>query len=59
MGRGVERETIRRIDSAVLDDFEPDLTLILDLDVAIGPEARANARPGAENRFREIRRRFP
>ena len=42
-GRGVERETIRRIDSAVLDDFAPDLTLILDLDVRTGL-ARAHAR---------------
>ena len=28
VGRGVERETIRRIDSAVLDDFAPDLILV-------------------------------
>src|ERR1700709_551622 len=38
VGRGVERETIRRIDSAVLDDFAPDLTPALDLDVAAGLE---------------------
>ena len=31
VGRGVERETIRRIDSAVLDDFAPDLTLMLEM----------------------------
>lgn len=49
-GRGLDRETIRRIDSAVLDDFSPDLTLILDLDPAIGL-ARAGARGGTENRF--------
>ena len=53
VGRGVERETIRRIDSAVLDDFAPDLTLILDLDVATGL-ARANARAGTENRFEKF-----
>ena len=53
VGRGVERETIRRIDSAVLDDFAPDLTLIMDLDVQIGL-ARAHARPGAENRFEKF-----
>jgi len=52
-GRGVERETIRRIDSAVLDDFQPDLTLILDLDVAIGL-GRAIARAGTENRFEKF-----
>lgn len=49
-GRGVERETIRRIDAAVLDDFKPDLTLILDLPVEIGLE-RAKGRGGAETRF--------
>ncbi|HUE65809.1 MAG TPA: dTMP kinase [Rhizomicrobium sp.] len=53
VGRGVERETIRRIDSAVLDDFAPELTLIMDLDVQIGL-ARAHARPGAENRFEKF-----
>ena len=52
-GRGVERETIRRIDSAVLDDFAPDLTLILDLDVKAGL-ARAAARAGVENRFEKF-----
>jgi len=52
-GRGVERETIRRIDSAVLDDFQPDLTLILDLDVATGL-GRAMGRAGIENRFEKF-----
>lgn len=52
-GRGLARETIRRIDSVVLDDFAPDLTLILDLDVETGL-ARANARAGAENRFERL-----
>ena len=55
VGRGLDRETIRRIDSAVLDDFSPDLTLILDLDVTIGL-ARAHARnqSSAENRFEKF-----
>jgi dTMP kinase len=56
-GRGVERETIRRIDAAVLDDFQPDLTLILDLDAKIGLEralARHNAKATAENRFEKF-----
>ena len=55
VGRGLDRETIRRIDSAVLDDFAPDLTLILDLDVAIGL-ARAHARnqSSTENRFEKF-----
>ncbi|HSS14304.1 MAG TPA: dTMP kinase [Rhizomicrobium sp.] len=53
VGRGVPRETIRRIDSAVLDDFAPDLTLVLDLDVTTGLQ-RAMARPGSENRFEKF-----
>jgi len=57
VGRGLARETIRRIDSAVLDDFAPDLTLILDLDVKTGLE-RALARSGAENRFEKFGAEF-
>jgi len=53
VGRGVPRETIRRIDSAVLDDFAPDLTLVLDLDVSVGLK-RAMARAGSENRFEKF-----
>jgi len=55
VGRGLDRETIRRIDSAVLDDFAPDLTLVLDLDVATGL-ARAHARnqSSVENRFEKF-----
>ena len=53
VGRGVPRETIRRIDSAVLDDFAPDLTLVLDLDVSVGLQ-RATARAGSENRFEKF-----
>jgi dTMP kinase len=49
-GRGMARETIRRIDSVVLDDFHPDLTLMLDLDVATGLR-RAATRTGDETRF--------
>ncbi|MBV9549035.1 MAG: dTMP kinase [Alphaproteobacteria bacterium] len=56
-GRGVPRETIRRIDAAVLDDFKPDLTLILDLPVEVGL-ARATARGGAENRFENMQKDF-
>src|ERR1700761_680312 len=47
VGRGLPREIIRRIDSVVLDDFRPDLTLILDLDVDTGLK-RAGARGGQE-----------
>jgi dTMP kinase len=61
VGRGVERETIRRIDSAVLDDFAPDLTLVLDLDVEIGLKravARAHAQASVENRFEKFGQAF-
>ncbi|MEO8300219.1 MAG: dTMP kinase [Rhizomicrobium sp.] len=57
VGRGVPRETIRRIDSAVLDDFAPDLTLVLDLDVTLGLK-RAMARGAAENRFEKFGAEF-
>lgn len=57
VGRGLARETIRRIDSAVLDDFAPDLTLILDLDVKTGLQ-RALARSGSENRFEKFGAEF-
>jgi dTMP kinase len=56
-GRGLERETIRRIDSVVLDDFRPDLTLMLDLDVALGL-SRAGKRGAAESRFENFARDF-
>jgi len=55
--RGLARETIRRIDSVVLDDFKPDLTLILDLDVDVGL-ARAAARRDTESRFERFGREF-
>jgi dTMP kinase len=49
-GRGTPRETVRRIESIALDDFKPDLTLILDLPVEAGL-ARAKSRGTAESRF--------
>lgn len=57
VGRGVPRETIRRIDSVVLDDFKPDFTLMLDIDVDTGLK-RAGARGGAETRFENFDREF-
>ena len=48
-GRGLARETIRRVDAIVLDDFKPDLTLILDLDVDVGL-SRAKLRGADESR---------
>jgi len=56
-GRGLARETIRRIDSVVLDDFKPDLTLMLDLDVETGLK-RAQSRGVAESRFESFGREF-
>ncbi|HUO01866.1 MAG TPA: dTMP kinase, partial [Rhizomicrobium sp.] len=57
IGRGVPRETIRRIDSVVLDDFKPDFTLVLDIDVDTGLK-RAGARGGKETRFENFDREF-
>jgi dTMP kinase len=56
-GRGLARETIRRIDAVVLDDFTPDFTLMLDLDVETGL-ARAGKRGPAESRFENFDRDF-
>ena len=49
-GRGLPRETIRRVEALVLDDFRPDFTLILDLPVEEGL-ARARQRGAGEGRF--------
>lgn len=60
-GRGLARETIRRIDAVVLDDFKPDLTLVLDLDVETGlarAMARAKDQTKAETRFEQFDRDF-
>jgi dTMP kinase len=53
IGRGVPRETIRRIEAVALQEFRPDLTLVLDLDVATGL-ARAAQRRGSEDRFEKF-----
>jgi dTMP kinase len=58
-GRGLARETIRRIDAVVLDDFKPDLTLILDLPVEIGlaraaDRAAQKSRSAGESRFEQF-----
>jgi dTMP kinase len=49
-GRGLARETIRRIEAIVLDDFRPGLTLILDLPVELGL-ARTRSRGQGATRF--------
>ena len=50
IGRGMDRETIRRIETIAIADFKPNLTLVLDLPVSVGLE-RAKARRDSENRF--------
>ena len=52
-GRGLDRETIRRIESVAVGDFKPDFTLILDLPSEDGL-ARANARGPHESRFEKF-----
>ena len=49
-GRGLDRETIRRIEFVSIGDFRPHLTLILDLPVDVGL-ARAEARAESKSRF--------
>jgi dTMP kinase len=53
VGRDTPRETIRRIESVVLEDFKPDMTLVLDLPVETGL-LRALARGGDESRFEKF-----
>jgi dTMP kinase len=56
-GRSMARETIRRIESVVLDDFKPDFTLILDLAVEEGLK-RAHKRGPNEARFEKFDTEF-
>lgn len=56
-GRGVPRETIRRIEAVVLGGFKPDLTLVLDLPAAEGLE-RATHRGAHDDRFEHFDRDF-
>ncbi len=49
-GRGLPRETIRRIEAIAVPDLKPDLTVILDLPVETGLR-RAAARNAGETRF--------
>jgi dTMP kinase len=57
VARGTDREIIRRVQSAAIGDFKPNLTLVLDLPVSVGLE-RAKARPGSENRFEQFHAEF-
>jgi dTMP kinase len=56
-GGGLERESIRRLESLVLDDFRPDLTLILDLAPDVGLE-RTKSRRHDETRFEKFNLAF-
>jgi dTMP kinase len=53
VGRKLRAQKISVIEDAVLDGFEPDLTLILDLPVQEGLK-RAHARRGNETRFEKF-----
>ena len=52
-GRGIDRETVRRIESVAIGDFKPELTFVLDLPAEEGLK-RANARASAESRFEQF-----
>jgi dTMP kinase len=52
-GGGLARETIRRMETLVLQDFRPDLTLILDVPVETGI-ARTRGRANDETRFEKF-----
>lgn len=53
-GRGLARETVRRIEAIAIDDFKPDLTIILDMDVALGLKRSIGRRGNTETRFEEM-----
>lgn len=55
--RGLDRETIRRIESIAIGDFKPDLTLILDLPPEEGLK-RTGSRTHRETRFEKFGHRF-
>ncbi len=50
-GRGLPFETIAKLDGLVLEGFEPDLTIILDLPVNEGLKRAAARGQARENRF--------
>jgi dTMP kinase len=52
-GRGLPRETIRRIESIAVPDFKPDLTIILDLPAEEGLK-RTHSRQHGETRFEQF-----
>lgn len=54
---GVGRAAVEALYRLAVGDFEPDLTLILDLPVAVGL-ARAAARPGPQHRYERMETAF-
>jgi dTMP kinase len=56
-GHGVDRGFIDMLATAVLGDLRPDLTLVFDIPVEQGL-ARAAKRPGQENRYEKMDRKF-
>ena len=53
IGKGLSEEYIRMLHRLALGNFMPDLTIILDIDPAVGLK-RAAARKGSENRFESM-----
>ena len=53
-GRGLNRETVRRIEAIAIEDFKPELTLILDLPVEIGLKRSISRQGNTETRFEEM-----
>jgi len=53
-GRGLARETVRRIEAIAINDFKPDLTLILDMPVDIGLKRSIGRQGNSETRFEEM-----
>lgn len=56
-GRGLDRETVRRIEAIAINDFKPDFTLILDLPPEVGLERTAR-RASADTRFEQFDLKF-
>jgi dTMP kinase len=58
-GRGMDPESIRRLESLVQGERRPDLTLLLDVPVSVGLErARARRAGGGADRFERERAEF-
>jgi len=53
IGKGLSEEYVRMLHRLTLGNFQPDLTIILDIDPAIGLK-RAAARRGTETRFESM-----